>query len=194
MLVVDFNALQAIDFLHFVDQVLLKLLGTADIEHLMRNDRPFGQLLALLHEVALEDDDVLRERNEVLFLGAGVGIRDDQPALAAHGAADIDNPVDLGDLGSVLRMAGLEKLGHARKTTGDVLGLGDLARSLGKVRARERPSGLPLRDVSAGGDGVARDDLLLFSDENDLRMKVLLVLDDDRALLAGGLVDFLATW
>ena len=59
VLVVNLDALEAVDFLHFVDEVLLQILRSADLEDLVRHDRTFGQLLALLHEVALERDDVL---------------------------------------------------------------------------------------------------------------------------------------
>ena len=58
VLVVNFHALEAINFLHFVHQMLLQILRSADLENFVRHDRTFGQLLAFLHEVALEDDDV----------------------------------------------------------------------------------------------------------------------------------------
>ena len=58
-LIVD--ALEAIDLLHFVDQVLLQFLRAADVENFVRIDRAFGQLLAFLDEVALEHDDVLAD-------------------------------------------------------------------------------------------------------------------------------------
>ena len=95
----------------------------------------------------------------MLFLGAGLLVADDDLALAADGAADLDDAVDLGDLGGVLRTAGFEQLGHARQTTGDVLGLRDLARRLG-----ERASGLDFLafldgDVRAGGNRVAGERL-----------------------------------
>ena len=61
--------------------------------------------------------------------------RDDDLALAADGAADLDDAVDLGDLGGVFRTARFEELGHTRQTAGDVLGLGDLARRLGEQLA-----------------------------------------------------------
>ncbi len=57
-----------------------------------------------------------------------------QAALAADGAADVDDTVDLGDFGRVLRTTGFEEFGHTGQTTGDVLGLGDLTR-------RTRPDG-----------------------------------------------------
>ena len=67
VLVVDRHALQAIDFLHLVDEVLLELLRAADVEDFVRVDRAFGELLALLDDVALEDDDVLADGDEVLL-------------------------------------------------------------------------------------------------------------------------------
>ncbi len=42
------DALQAIDLLHFVDEVLLQFLRAADVEDFVRVDRAFGQLLAFL--------------------------------------------------------------------------------------------------------------------------------------------------
>ena len=77
VLVVDRHALQAINFLHFVDQMLLQFLRSADVENFVRIDRAFGQLLALLHEVALEDDDVLADRDEMFLFHAGLRVLDE---------------------------------------------------------------------------------------------------------------------
>ena len=78
VLVVNLDALEAINFLHFVHQMLLQILRSADLENFVRHDRTFGELLALLHEVALEDDDVLGQRDEMLFFRAGLRIFEDQ--------------------------------------------------------------------------------------------------------------------
>ena len=59
MLVVDFDALEAVNLLHFVDEIFLQVLRSADLEHFVRDDRAFGELLALLDDVALVDDEVL---------------------------------------------------------------------------------------------------------------------------------------
>ena len=75
VLVVDRHALQAINFLHFVDQVLLQFLRAADVENLVRIHRAFGQLLAFLHEVALEHDDVFADGDEVFLFE----LRDSDP-------------------------------------------------------------------------------------------------------------------
>ena len=50
----------------------------------------------------------LRQRNEVFLLGAGLGVLEDELALAADRAADFDDAVDLRDLGRVFRTAGFE--------------------------------------------------------------------------------------
>ena len=105
----------------------------------MRHDGAFGELLALLHEVALEDDDVLVARDEMLLLGAGLRRRVTMTLrLPRTRAADFDDAVDLGDFAGVLRLAGFEEFGHTRQTAGDVLGLRDLARRLGEQWRRPR--------------------------------------------------------
>ena len=107
---------EAVDFLHFVDQVFLQLLRTADVQDLVRVNRAFGQLLAFLHVITLEDDDVFADGNEVFLFHAGLLVLDQDAALAAHAGAEIHDAVDLRDLGGVLRPAGLEQLGHARQS------------------------------------------------------------------------------
>ena len=159
MLVGDFHALEAVNLLHFVDQVLLQRLRPEDIEDVVRRHGTVGELLAFLHEIALEDDDVLGERDEMLLFGAGLVVADDDLALAADGAADLDDAVDLGDLGRVFRTARFEELGHARQTAGDVLGLGDLARGLGEELAGLHLLAFLHGDVGAGGNRVAGERL-----------------------------------
>ena len=78
-------------------------------------------------------------------------------AFAADAGAEIHHAVDLGDLGGVLRAAGLEQFGHARQTAGDVLGLGGLARRLGHQRAGDDLVAFVDDDVGAGGDRVVGD-------------------------------------
>jgi hypothetical protein len=75
----------------------------------VRNNRTFRELLALLHEVALERDDVLRERDQVLFFGTSFGVLQNQFPLAANGAAHFDYPVDLRNLGRILSDAALRR-------------------------------------------------------------------------------------
>ena len=51
---------------------------------------------------------VLVHRDEVLFLLLGLGVEDEETALAAGCAFNFDNAVDLGDLGRILGLAGFE--------------------------------------------------------------------------------------
>src|SRR6185503_15311321 len=175
--------------LHLVDQVLLEFLRATNLEDFVRVDGPFGELLPLLDEVAFENDDVLADGDEVLFLGPRLRVLDEDAPLAAHAGAEVDHAVDLGDFSSVLGMAGLEEFRHARETARNVLGLGALAR-----RFRHECAGDDLvtfldDDVRARGDRVAGDRLVAVVEHLDLRVEVFLVLDDENGLLAGVLVD-----
>ena len=77
----------------------------------------------------------LRQRDEMLFFGAGLRVLQDELPLAAHRSAHFDDAIDLRDLGRVFRTARFEQFGHARQTAGDVLGLRDLSRRLREQRA-----------------------------------------------------------
>src|SRR4030095_5810290 len=189
---INFDTLQAIDFLNFVEQVFLELLRSTDIENLVWNDRPLCELLALLHEIALEDNDVLGEGNEMLLLGAGVWVCNNHAALTADGPTDIDNPIDFGNLGRILRATSFKQLRHAGQTAGNVFCLGDLARRSRQASAGRHFLRLFDLDVCSCWDRIASENLLLLANNDDLRMQVLLVLDDDGSHDAGGLIDFLA--
>ncbi len=105
-------------------------------------------------------------------------------ALAANVRAKVHDAVDLGDLGGVLRTARFEQFGHARQTAGDVLGLGGFARRLGHQRAGDESCRLRSTTMCAPeGIGVVGENFLLVVDDDDLRMQIFLVLDDDHGLL-----------
>src|ERR1041385_6581996 len=125
----------------------------------------------------------------MFLLGVGFRILQDQFPFAPHRAADLDDAVDLRDLGRVFRAARFEQFCHARQTTRDVLGLGNFARRLGEQSAG---ANLVVRlddNVRAGWNGVARGHFAVVTHDHDLRMQVFLVLDDDRAHQAGRFVD-----
>ena len=130
VLVVDAHALQAVDLLNFVDQVLLDLVGAHDGEDVVGANRAFRELFARVDEIAGVDQHVLAVADHVnLFLMAVLGADDDLAHAALH-LAEFDNAVDFADHGRLLGPPGLEELGDAGQTTGDVAGLGDLARDL----------------------------------------------------------------
>ncbi len=97
----------------------------------------------------------------MFFLRAGFRILQNEPAFAADGSADFHNAVDLGDLGCIFRTARFEQLRHTRQTTSDILCLGNLPRCLGQQRAGADFLSFLDNDVSAGGNGIAREHFLL---------------------------------
>ena len=133
MLVVDGNALEPVDLLDLVDEVRRELLLALDAKDVVRVCRPVLQRLARADAVTRLDVDVLALGDEVLagLVGERRAVmaerRDDDLALALGVLAEGDLAVDLRDDRVVLRLAGLEELGDARETTGDVLGLRALA-------------------------------------------------------------------
>ena len=78
-----------------------------------------------------------------------------------------------------LRLAGLEDFGHAGQTAGDVLRAGDLARRLGQQRAGGDLLALLDFDVGLFRQVVEVEDLAAGVFQNDLRVQVALVLDDE---------------
>src|ERR1017187_8500865 len=191
VLVVDGHALEAIHFLHFADQMFLQFLRATDFENLVRVHRAFGELLAFLDEIALEDDDVLADRDEMLLRQLRLWIGDEHAALAAHARTEVRDAVNLGDFRRVFRTTGLEQFRNARQTASDVAGLGLFARRLGDERAGHDPVGFIHDDVRAGRNRIVGYDFALVVRHDDLRMQIFLVVNDDHGFFAGGFVHFL---
>src|SRR5262249_12421791 len=131
-----------------------------------------------------------------VFLGLRVVGADHDLAHALHEAAHLDAAIDLGDDGLLLGLAGLEQLGHARQTTGDVLGLGRLTRDLRDDVGREDLGAVGRAQVGADRQRVAvtlgRLDRssLAGRPDNDTRLQLALrVLDHHLASQAGDLVE-----
>ena len=194
VLVVDVDALQPVDLLDFVHQVLLQLLLAQHPQDVVRVARPVHQLLARAHALPLVHVHVHAARQRVLpRLGAVVG-DDDDLALPLGDAALLDDAVDFRDDGRVARLARLEELHHARQAAGDVLRLGGLARDLREHVARFHR--LPVLHHQAC---VRRHVVLprhLAGLVLDLDRRLLLLvrrIDDDEAREAGDLVHFLVS-
>src|SRR5262249_3764767 len=149
------------------------------------NERAVDERVARAHLVALVDAQVLALRHGVLGLLDDLALRperlDDDRALAALLLAELDEAVDLGDDRGILGLARLEELRDARQTAGDVLRAADLARRLREhVASLDALAVLDL-DVRALGDRVEREGLAVRVLEDELRVQVALVLDDQLA-------------
>ena len=181
MLVVDADALRAVDRLDLAQQVVLHRLLALDRQDVLRHQRPVDERLARDDVVAPLHAQVLALRHEVLAIEAALALDDDR-ALAAALLAEVDGAVDLGEHRRVLRTSRLEQLGHARQTARDVLGALDLAR-----RLREQFAGRDLFAVLDEQVGLLRhlDDgqtVLVLVDDDEVRVQVALVLDHHLAL------------
>src|SRR5262249_5955198 len=118
--VVDVHTLEAIDFLNFVDEILLKLPDSADVQNLMRNNKPISQLLTLQDMVSPLYDQVLRQWNEMLFFHSSAFVAHHNNSLVFLHAAEIDNAIDFGNFCRIFWLSRFDELCNARKTSSDV--------------------------------------------------------------------------
>ncbi len=120
VLVVDRHALAAVDVLHFRQQVRVKRLFALDAEDVVRDDAAADERVAGLDRVAGVDEHVRALRHVVLTLHARLVLDDDRDLALAAALLDLDDAADLAEDRRLLRLAGLEELGDAGQTTGDV--------------------------------------------------------------------------
>ena len=136
VLVVDGDALEPVDGLDLLEEVLGQLLLAEDAEDVVGVDRPVHEGVAGPDPLAVGDAEVGALGDEVLLLPAPL-VADDDLAVAADEAADLDGAVDLGDDGRELGPPGLEELLGPGQAARDVLGAGRLAGDLGQDVAGE---------------------------------------------------------
>src|SRR5438105_3680558 len=205
VLVVDLHALEPVDLLHLVHHVARQLLLAEHFEDVVRVGGPVHERISGLHPVAGVHVDVLALCDQVLLrqVGAQLAVdlrRDHHLALALGVLPEADHALDLADDGVLLRLAGLEQLGHAGQTAGDVLGLGRLPRNAGDhlagldgIAVVHRDVGAHRQVVAGGGLGpgqVLRIAFLVLDADARLRLGVA-ALDDRLAGEAGDLVELL---
>ena len=131
MLVVDIDALQTVDFLDFVHQVLLQFLLAEHAQNVVRIARTVHQRIARTHALAFLHVDVHAARHASIRSARRRRRRCRSCAYPCDFAV-LHDAVDLGDDGRFARLARFEQLDDARQTAGDVLGLGGRTRDLGE--------------------------------------------------------------
>src|SRR5712664_620902 len=159
VLVVDVDALEAINLLNGVDQVRLREFFAEDGEQVVQVERAVNEGFAGLDVVAFLNVDVHAARDGIFLGGLAILALDVDLAHALGDVAVADVAVDFADDGRVLGFARLEKFDNAGESARDVLGLGGFARNL-----REHVAGLDLvavldHQVGAGGHEVLLADL-----------------------------------
>ncbi len=117
--------------LDFVHQILGQFLFTKDIENVVGVGSTIHKGLAGLYQVSLVDTDVLAFGDQVL-LGISDFRSDNHLAFPFGIFAKGNGAADLADHCLLFGFADFKELSHSWQTTGDVFGLGGLARDLGE--------------------------------------------------------------
>ena len=117
MLVINLDALQTVNLLDFVNQILGELFFTEHAQNIMRIARTVHERFAGAHKVALVDTDVLALGDQVFFRLTDLRGHHDL-ALALGVLAERDDAVDLRDHGELFRFAGFEKFGNIASALG----------------------------------------------------------------------------
>ena len=130
MLIVDLNALQTVDLLDLVDQIVLHVLQTLDGQNILRVQHALtGDDVALLHTVAGHHAGMLGERDGVAldFLCTVLVLAGDLDDHILFGVVLRDHTGDLAHDGHALGTAALEQLLNTGKTLGNILSRCDTA-------------------------------------------------------------------
>ena len=148
MLVVDRDALQAVDVLHFIHEILLQFLRAQHIQDIVRIGRPIHQRFAGPDPIPLVNVHVFALGNEILLHIAHLVVHDhfphafDEPAIG-------DFAVDFTDHRLLFGSSRFEQLGHSREASRDVLRLRRLTGDFGQDVARIHHRPLFHEDVRA---------------------------------------------
>ena len=129
VLVVDLNALTAIDLLNLVTKVLLNSLFAGDTQNIVRHQWTVDQLLTGRHGVARVNEESFSRWHQVLYLKAAFAA-DDDGTLATFLITQFDGSVDLGHHRRVLWFTRFEDLSNTRQTTSNVRNSGSFTRCL----------------------------------------------------------------
>ncbi|MPL98794.1 hypothetical protein SDC9_45003 [bioreactor metagenome] len=181
VLVVDLHALQTIDVLHLVDEVVGQSLDPHDAQNVVRRRVAVHDVVTLLHEVAFLHRDVLAFRHHVFDrLQTFLRRLDRDATLVLVVLAEAHIAIDLGDDRVVLRTTRLEEFGHTRQTAGDVLRLRAFARDtrdgvagLHLITVLDRENGVDRHRVGHRVAGIVAHRLAVGVDDEDLRLQVV---------------------
>ena len=175
MLVVDRHALEPVDLLDLVDQIVGQLLDALDGQDVVRRRMTVEQELALLDAIALLHGKMPALGDQILDRLAALVRRDGDAPLVLVVAAKLHRAGDFGDDGVVLGTPRLEQLGHPRQTAGDVARLGALHRD-----TSEHVAGRHLMARLDRQDGIDRQQVTGLAAARQLDDLALLVLDHHR--------------
>src|SRR5579872_6232088 len=151
MLVVDVDALAAVDLLHFLHEVVLQRSLALDAQDVVRVDRAFDELIARFHVLAVAHGHVHVERDLVdVFLAFRIGDHDFANTFLF---LNVNGTRLFRDDGLPFGLARFEKFFHTRQAGDDVFG---------RHAARMEGSQRQLR--ARFTDALGRDDAHRFAD------------------------------
>ena len=153
VLVVNVDALEPVDFLDFVHQVLLQLLFTEHRQDIVGVARAVHERLAGFYPFPLLHGHVDAARQQVL-LGLGTIRHHNDFALALDDVGIPYQAINFCNDRRLMRFARLKELDHARQTSGDIFGLGGFTRNLGQHVAGAHHIAILNHQVSARGHQV----------------------------------------
>src|SRR5437762_1018447 len=136
VLVIDVDALEAVDLLNGVDEIGLREFFAEDGQQVVQVGRTVDDSFAGFDVFAFLNVDVDAARNRIFLAGLAVFAFDVDFAHTLSDFAVANDAVDFADDGRVLGFAGFEEFDDARETTGDVFRFGGFTRDLGQDVAR----------------------------------------------------------
>ena len=134
MLVVDLHTLHTVYILNLVDDIFLNGSGTHDVEYVGRSDGTVGERSSGAHIVVFLNENLLRQRNEVLLDFAKLG-SNRYLTVASLNLAKLNLTVDFRNDSGVGRVTCLKELGNTGQTTGDITGITCRTRNLDEYLA-----------------------------------------------------------
>src|SRR5690606_14564996 len=119
VLVVDLHTLQTIHVLHFADDVVGQLLDALQTQDIVRIGRTVDDHFALVHHLAVVHQHLLFLGNQELVADA-FQVGNYQTLLALGVLTERDRAGNIGKHAGVFGRTGLEQLGHAWQTPGNI--------------------------------------------------------------------------
>src|SRR6185437_3008413 len=181
VLVVDRHALQSIDVLDLVDQIVREFLDAFDRQDVVRRRVAVVDKVATLDAVAILNGEALATWDQILGRLLRFVIRLDVDALLVLVVlTELDGARNLRKDRVILRTTCFEEFCNARQTAGDVARLRRCRRN-----TSQHVAGLHRRTTIDREHGIDRQQVTRITTARDLDRLALAVLDDDRGLQLG---------
>ncbi|MNM57039.1 hypothetical protein D3C81_682260 [compost metagenome] len=127
--IVNLNALQTVNFLHFVGDVAGNRMHTTQTQNVVRRFWAVRNNVTALHNFAFKHVELTPFWNHLFVSVAAVQWRDYQATFAFGLFTERDNPADLSQDCRLFRTTSFEQVRNAWQTTGNILGTAGFLRN-----------------------------------------------------------------